>query len=148
MKRTYIAAYHQSKFGKLMGMPVPEILRRYVKHWRGHMRLSLYSIEILGTKNLSSLKLPHKSASHSKQEELGRAAILSVKRRASLLLVNTGSERAFGRTQVIDPRNCAGPLKRRCAARIRRSCTGQFQATWLKWFQERPQVNQCRRVNL
>lgn len=30
MKRIYIAAYHQSKFGKLMGMPVPEILRRSV----------------------------------------------------------------------------------------------------------------------
>jgi acetyl-CoA C-acetyltransferase len=30
MNRIYIAAYHQSKFGKLMGMPVPEILRRSV----------------------------------------------------------------------------------------------------------------------
>jgi acetyl-CoA C-acetyltransferase len=30
MKRIYIAAYHQSKFGKLLGMSVPEILRRAV----------------------------------------------------------------------------------------------------------------------
>jgi len=30
MKRIYIAAYHQSQFGKLMGMTVPEILRRAV----------------------------------------------------------------------------------------------------------------------
>ena len=30
MKRIYIAAYHQSKFGKLMGMSVPDILRRAV----------------------------------------------------------------------------------------------------------------------
>src|SRR5580704_16241657 len=30
MKRVYIAAYHQSKFGKLMGMTVPEILSRAV----------------------------------------------------------------------------------------------------------------------
>jgi acetyl-CoA C-acetyltransferase len=30
MKRIFIAAYHQSKFGKLMGMSVPEILRRAV----------------------------------------------------------------------------------------------------------------------
>ncbi|HXY00443.1 MAG TPA: thiolase family protein [Candidatus Limnocylindrales bacterium] len=30
MKRIFIAAYHQSKFGKLMGMSVPEILRRSV----------------------------------------------------------------------------------------------------------------------
>ena len=27
MKPIYIAAYHQSKFGKLLGMTVPEILR-------------------------------------------------------------------------------------------------------------------------
>jgi acetyl-CoA acetyltransferase len=31
MKRIYIAAYHQSKFGKLMGMTVPEILRAAVE---------------------------------------------------------------------------------------------------------------------
>lgn len=30
MKKIYIAAYHQSKFGKLMGMTVPEILRAAV----------------------------------------------------------------------------------------------------------------------
>src|SRR3984957_19142481 len=30
MKRIYIAAYHQSKFGKLMGLTVPEIVRRAV----------------------------------------------------------------------------------------------------------------------
>lgn len=27
-KRTYIAAYHRSKFGKLLGLTVPEILHR------------------------------------------------------------------------------------------------------------------------
>ena len=31
MKKIYIAAYHQSKFGKLMGMTVPEILRAAVE---------------------------------------------------------------------------------------------------------------------
>jgi acetyl-CoA acetyltransferase len=31
MKKVYIAAYHQSKFGKLMGMTVPEILRNAVE---------------------------------------------------------------------------------------------------------------------
>jgi len=31
MKRIYIAAYHQSKFGKLMGMTVPEIVGRAVR---------------------------------------------------------------------------------------------------------------------
>jgi acetyl-CoA acetyltransferase len=30
MKRIYIAAYHQSKFGKLMGMTVPEIIRHAI----------------------------------------------------------------------------------------------------------------------
>jgi acetyl-CoA acetyltransferase len=30
-KRVFIAAYHQSKFGKLMGMSVPEILRNAVE---------------------------------------------------------------------------------------------------------------------
>ena len=31
MKKIYIAAYHQSRFGKLMGMNVPEILHRAVE---------------------------------------------------------------------------------------------------------------------
>jgi acetyl-CoA acetyltransferase len=31
MKKVYLAAYHQSKFGKLMGMTVPEILRNAVE---------------------------------------------------------------------------------------------------------------------
>src|SRR3989304_1673171 len=31
MKRLYIAAYHQSKFGKLMGMTVPEIVKGAVE---------------------------------------------------------------------------------------------------------------------
>ncbi|MGA9256297.1 MAG: hypothetical protein WBV98_06830, partial [Candidatus Sulfotelmatobacter sp.] len=30
MKRIYIAAYHQSKFGKLMAMSVPEIIQNAV----------------------------------------------------------------------------------------------------------------------
>jgi len=39
MKRVYIAAYHETKFGKLMGMPIPKILRCYVQYRRTHMRL-------------------------------------------------------------------------------------------------------------
>lgn len=31
MKRIYMVAYHQSKFGKLMGTSIPEILRRTVQ---------------------------------------------------------------------------------------------------------------------
>jgi acetyl-CoA C-acetyltransferase len=31
MKRIYIAAYHQSKFGKLMAMSVPEIIQNAVQ---------------------------------------------------------------------------------------------------------------------
>ncbi len=30
MKRIYIAAYHQSKFGKLMAMSVPEIIQNAI----------------------------------------------------------------------------------------------------------------------
>jgi hypothetical protein len=63
-------------------------------------------------------------------------SVLSAKRRASLRLVNAGSERAFDRTHVIDWRNCSGPLNRRYVARIRRSGTCRFLATRLKWYQE------------
>src|SRR5208337_4861408 len=63
-------------------------------------------------------------------------SILSAKRRASLRLVNAGSEHAFDRTHVIDPRNCSGPLNRGYLARIRRSCACRFLATRLKWNQE------------
>ena len=40
MKRIYIAAYHQSKFGKLMGLTVPEIVRRAVVETCGEIAVA------------------------------------------------------------------------------------------------------------
>ena len=79
--------------------------------------------QVLFEDHVGSLKVQHHS-------------VLSAKRRASLRLVNPGSERAFDRTHVIDPRNCSGPLNRRYLARIRRSCACRFLETRLKWYQE------------
>ena len=46
MKRIYIAAYHQSKFGKLMGMPVPEILRRSVEETCAEINIEPSALDV------------------------------------------------------------------------------------------------------
>ena len=46
MKRIYIAAYHQSKFGKLMGMSVPEILRRAVTETCAEIKVEPSAIDV------------------------------------------------------------------------------------------------------
>ena len=46
MKRIYIAAYHQSKFGKLMGMSVPEILRRAVTGTCSEIKVEPSAIDV------------------------------------------------------------------------------------------------------
>ncbi len=46
MKRIFIAAYHQSKFGKLMGMPVPEILHRAVLETCAEIKVEPSAIDV------------------------------------------------------------------------------------------------------
>jgi acetyl-CoA C-acetyltransferase len=46
VKRIYIAAYHQSKFGKLMGMPVPEILRRSVEETCAEINIEPSALDV------------------------------------------------------------------------------------------------------
>src|SRR5208337_1649042 len=46
MKRIYIAAYHQSKFGKLMGMSVPEILGRAVTETCGEIKVEPSALDV------------------------------------------------------------------------------------------------------
>ena len=46
MKQIYIAAYHQSKFGKLMGMSVPEILRRSVTETCAEIKVEPSEIDV------------------------------------------------------------------------------------------------------
>ena len=46
MKPIYIAAYHQSKFGKLMGMSVPEILRRSVTETCADIKVEPSAIDV------------------------------------------------------------------------------------------------------
>lgn len=46
MKRVYIAAYHQSKFGKLMGMTVPEIVRNAVEGACKEIRVTPEAIDV------------------------------------------------------------------------------------------------------
>jgi len=45
MKRIHIAAYHQSKFGKLTGMSAPEILRRAVLESCAEIKVESSAIE-------------------------------------------------------------------------------------------------------
>jgi acetyl-CoA C-acetyltransferase len=46
MKRLYVAAYHQSKFGKLMDMGVPEIVRRAVTGACGEIGIEPRAIDV------------------------------------------------------------------------------------------------------
>jgi acetyl-CoA acetyltransferase len=46
MKRIYIAAYHQSKFGKLMGMSVPEILSRAVTETCAEIKVEPSALDV------------------------------------------------------------------------------------------------------
>ena len=46
MKRLYIAAYHQSKFGKLMGMTVPEIVKGAVEGACGEISAAPAQIDV------------------------------------------------------------------------------------------------------
>ena len=46
MKSIFIAAYHQSKFGKLMGMSVPEILRRSVTETCAEIKVEPAMIDV------------------------------------------------------------------------------------------------------
>ena len=47
MKKIYIAAYHQSKFGKLMDMTVPEIVRNAVeRRLQGDQTLEPSAIDV------------------------------------------------------------------------------------------------------
>ncbi|MFZ5926133.1 MAG: thiolase family protein [Acidobacteriota bacterium] len=46
MKKIYIAAYHQSKFGKLMGMTVPEILRAAVEGACGEIGVQPSALDV------------------------------------------------------------------------------------------------------
>ena len=47
MQPLYIAAYHQSKFGKLMGMMVPEILKNAVTETCGVVKADLTRVRRL-----------------------------------------------------------------------------------------------------
>lgn len=46
MKKIYIAAYHQSKFGKLMGMTVPEIIKAAVDGVCGEIKTSAAALDV------------------------------------------------------------------------------------------------------
>jgi acetyl-CoA acetyltransferase len=46
MKRLYVAAYHQSKFGKLMGMTVPEIVQKAVLGACAEIRVEPAAIDV------------------------------------------------------------------------------------------------------
>jgi len=46
MKRLYVAAYHQSKFGKLMGMGVPEIVRSAVEGACGEIGAEARALDV------------------------------------------------------------------------------------------------------
>ena len=46
MKRIYIAAYHQSKFGKLMGMSIPEILGRAVTETCSEIKVEPSALDV------------------------------------------------------------------------------------------------------
>ena len=46
MKPIYIAAYHQSKFGKLKGMSEPEILRRSVTETCAEIKVEPSAIDV------------------------------------------------------------------------------------------------------
>jgi len=46
MKRLYVAAYHQSKFGKLMGMGVPEIVRSAVEGACGEIGIEPRAVDV------------------------------------------------------------------------------------------------------
>lgn len=46
MKKIYIAAYHQSKFGKLMGMTVPQILRAAVEGACGEIQAEPAALDV------------------------------------------------------------------------------------------------------
>jgi acetyl-CoA acetyltransferase len=46
MKRLYVASYHQSKFGKLMGMTVPEIVRSAVRGACEEIRVEPAAIDV------------------------------------------------------------------------------------------------------
>ena len=46
MKKIYIAAYHQSKFGKLMGMTVPEIMKAAVDGACGEIKTSAAMLDV------------------------------------------------------------------------------------------------------
>jgi len=46
MKKIFIAAYHQSKFGKLLGMTVPEILRAAVEGACGEIRVPPSALDV------------------------------------------------------------------------------------------------------
>src|SRR5512142_1464567 len=46
MKKIYIAGYHQSKFGKLMGMTVPEIMKAAVDGVCGEVKTSASALDV------------------------------------------------------------------------------------------------------
>jgi acetyl-CoA acetyltransferase len=57
MKRIYIAAYHQSKFGKLMGMSVPEILRRAVTETCAEIKVEPSAIDVASVGAVCNISL-------------------------------------------------------------------------------------------
>lgn len=57
MKSVYIAAYHQSKFGKLMGMTVPEILRAAVLETCDEIQADLSTIDVASVGAVCNLTL-------------------------------------------------------------------------------------------
>ena len=46
MKNVYIAAYHQSKFGKLMGMTIPEIVKNAIVETCGEIRVEPAALDV------------------------------------------------------------------------------------------------------